>query len=524
MKKRPAALILALFLSFCLFSCAKEQTPEIPAAAPAEEALPEAPWCAVAVSFDKEEILIRGEKKRLSAKPFTENGTLFLPAGEIAALLGGSFVSAGDVWYLNFLGNVSAMMEEYNVLLFNTESFIMDSTPVLRESVLYLPAEGLGRALSMRVSLSAGQRICAFGSGEDMNEKQLAALRVSLGETPLPDVENAEIALISAQSGAPYDTLLTAAAARTLYAADKEGKISRLRLNADGELLREEVEIPERYPADGVFIAGKDGIFGASDGAFAGKVPETLLKEELREATARYMELSAQYALAGDENIPPLMEASLAAAGGELENKVYISDKNAPYPLTVFDGSGTEEETFRALYDKARVGDFLLFRAQGAGAEYGCFNHAALVIEKNEGELRLLQARGAQYGVGADLPMDILSFETLNSVDFWLGYGEIFLCTAGELNDAARQEMADFAYEKYNGSQFGYGGRLGLDEVNCTELVDDAYLHAGVDIIQGDYDSRLKEVLKGNTKNLVLIPDDLMFSGRAEVKEVWKRS
>ena len=64
---------------------------------------------------------------------------------------------------------------------------------------------------------------------------------------------------------------------------------------------------------------------------------------------------------------------------------------------------------------------------------------------------------------------------------------------------------------------------MGLAETNCTELIDEAYLTAGVDLIDGDYESRLKEVLKGNTKNLVLIPDDLLFSEKTRVIAVWKR-
>ena len=134
-----------------------------------------------------------------------------------------------------------------------------------------------------------------------------------------------------------------------------------------------------------------------------------------------------------------------------------------------------------------------------------------------------MQARGNEYGVGADLDMDYLSLDSLDSEEYFRKYGVIFLCGAGALSSAQRQEMGENAYEKYNGYQFGYGGRMGLEETNCTELIDEAYLTAGVDLIDGDYESRLKEVLKGNTKNLVLIPDDLLFSEKTRVIAVWKR-
>ena len=46
---------------------------------------------------------------------------------------------------------------------------------------------------------------------------------------------------------------------------------------------------------------------------------------------------------------------------------------------------------------------------------------------------------------------------------------------------------------------------------------------AGVSITDDNYETRLKEVLKGNTKNLVPIPDDLLLSRNVEVIGVWKR-
>ena len=83
--------------------------------------------------------------------------------------------------------------------------------------------------------------------------------------------------------------------------------------------------------------------------------------------------------------------------------------------------------------------------------------------------------------------------------------------------------MAWQAYSRFNGCQFGYGGQLGLEETNCAELIVEAYGQAGVDILEHHYETRLKEVLRGNTRNLVPIPDDLLCSEQVEVIALWKR-
>ena len=535
-------VLLALSLSLLLSSCAREaakqereaEKRQITQSSTEAQTVPAAqigealdiPWCALAVTFDGTQAFVRGEKTSLPRPPLVRDGVVYLPAGDITALLGGSFVRAKDVWYLNCQGNVSVMMEEYNVLLFNTDPFIMDSTPLLFDGELYLPTQGLGKALSMRVSVSPSQRVIALGSGEDLSEEQLRALRVSLGGEELPERENAYIAGLAQRTGAGYEELQSASLARTLYESGTDGRLFKLWTDCEGGIHKENVGLPESFSPEGVFILrgspGNAGLYDAVTGKEAGGDPEELLRQHLRSATARYMELLAAWQLEGDEKARSLMPAYLRAIEGQLEDGEDLADVQNRYETHVFDRSGTKE-AWQTLYEEAQIGDFMLFSAEGAGAQYGCFNHSSLIIGKENGVLRLLHARGSQYGVGADLEMDALSFESLCALDFYLNYGLVYLCTAGQLGESERVEMTRRAYEKYNGYQFGYGGRMGLEEVNCTELIDDAYMSAGVDIIDGDYDSRLKEVLRGNTKNLVLIPDDLLFSGNAEVKAVWKR-
>lgn len=484
-----------------------------------------APWCSFVLIFDEPFMLKDNEQYELETSCFTENGILYAPVGDIIARLGGSFVSTGDVWYINYKGNVSAVMEEYNVLLFNSDTFIMDSTPCVRNGVLFLPVQALGKALSMRVSLSPVQQICAFGSSDVLGEEELALLRMSLGFNEIEPWIGDDIVKLAQIYGADANLLWSHALERTLYVSDGDGHITQLWADVEGKIHRKEYEMSVLFPPNSIFVENskpENGLYDALTGSYVSETPEQIYKNELREATVRYMELLAASNIKNDETAKALLPAYEKAISGELSNEMYLSDKDDEYQTHIFDAEDNTS-AWQTLVDKAQVGDFLLFRAEQAGAEYGCFNHSALIVEKSENAMRLLHARGAEYGVGSLLDMDVLQYEDFFSEGYYSNYGEVFLCTSSELEDAKREGMVQNACDKYEGYQFGYGGRMGLREVNCAELIDDTYRTAGVPLVKAGQDSRLKEVLKGNTKELVPIPDDLMLSGNAEVKAVWKK-
>lgn len=544
--RKTISLLMIIALLFCLSGCKNAaESEEVPSAVyedASSDALESAPSVDVPLP-DAEDVLahsvvflygvdrvwINGEEYSLEIPTFLEDGVLFIPVPTVAVMLGASFVRSGDVYYLNKSGNVTAMMEDYNVVLVNSTSYVMKCTPKIREGVFCLPVEGLAKAFSMQISKYPTEEICVFeNESERLSNEMLCSLRAALGFPPGSRTENSELRQLAESCGEDYAKLERLAVEEKLWVSDERGVPSSVTIGDDGSLILQEYIINTAFPENSVLIQTKKAqetvLCDIKTGKEIAEPPDVLYTKELKAATGRYMELKAAYDILGDEIACVLQAAYLTAIGESLDAEAYRRDLADPYETGLF----TEENRqngWENLFAKAAVGDFLLFSADGAGPEYGYFNHSALIIEKDEtaGTLRLLHARGAEYGVGADLVMDYLAKESFETIDYYCSYGTIFLCRAGELTALEADKMVKEAYETYNGYQFGYGGRMGLAEVNCAELIDGSYNKAGIDIIDGDYESRLKDVLKGNTRNLVLIPDDLLFSGQTTVLAVWKR-
>ena len=475
--------------------------------------------------YDKADALLRGDACTLTAAPYVSRGVLYLPASELAVLLGGSSADAQDVWYFNCGGNISVVMPEYNVLLFNHESYVMEDIPENRDGVLYLPADGAAKMLSLRMQLSPPQQLCVLGLSGQLSAGELRRLKTALDGAANPESVNPEIAAAAEAGGISAETAEALALAHRLWQTDADGRITGLSLNAEGTLSRKDYILSQRFPPDTLYTAAEhaDHLTVLPGGQSGPKLPEVLSSEELRAASGRFMELSAAAMLCGDTNAAALSAHYREKLLRDTEDEVYRDDLAQPYQTALFAAGTDPEQAWNTLAEHAEAGDYLLFHAETAYAEYGYFNHAALILDKQGDTLHLLHARGSDQGVGADLDMDLLTWELMTSHVYYSDYDCVFLCESGALSPAAKEQMAREAYRKYNGYQFGYGGRLGLDEINCTELIQKAYASAGVEILADDYETRLRDVLRGNTRNLVLIPDDLMLSGRAEVKAVWKR-
>lgn len=535
MKKRfMAVLLLAVLL---LASCAKQ---EVPATLPTETMNPGAEEISApdgvsgeavqqlmahtAIFFPEHDTAyIRGNACQLPVAPFLENGVLYIPAAPVAAVFGGSFVTAEDFYYMNYMGNVSVMMEEYNVLLFNTDAIIMEKTPVVKDGVLCLPFSGLSKALSMTADKSVSQQVFLLGS-EGVSEELFAALRQTLLGDTRPYAPVPELQTMAERCDTEAAVLETAAKQKALWTSDGQGTICNVWLDDTGSLCRQRYEMSATYPPEQVFVSQGNTLVSLTDGTQWDTLPDEQYQRQLRQATGRYMELLAAQCVLQDGQAALLLEGYRSAVEGDLKNPVYMQDQNTPYETGIYTAA-SGEAAWNALVQAARPGDFLVFSASAAGPKYGYFNHSALILETDaqSGMLRLLHARSKENGVGADQEMDYLTFSGFADIAYYRNYDTVFLCRAGDLSQAQAKDMAWNAYEKFNNYQFGYGGRLGLEETNCAELITDAYHAAGVEILDSDDSSRLKEVLKGNTKNLVPIPDDLLLSGNVKVVAVWKQ-
>lgn len=471
---------------------------------------------------DVPEATIRGKVHTLFPAPFLQDGVLYLPAAAVTAALGGSFAASEDVYYINYLGNVTTLMAEYNVMLFNTEAVIMDSTPVVKEDVLCLPLTSLGRALSMQCARSPSQQVYVLGVQEPLTETEMSFIRQNCGQEARPYAP--VLTELAQTTGQSHTDLERAALARLLWQSDENGVISQLWMDDAGELHRQTYEMAHRFPAGQLFECRTEGLVSLFSGETVSSSPEELYRQQLRQATGRYMELLAAAQLLDDPIAATLLSGYRAALEGALDDATYLADQTEPYETGLYDTS-SGENAWNMLVRSAQVGDFLVFSAADAGPEYGFFNHSALILEvdPDEGRLHLLHARGIEYGVGSELEMDQLTFAGFVETPYYQSYATVFLCSAGELTPAQAAQMAADADDAFRGYRFGYGGRLGLEETNCAELIVDAYAAAGVYIADDHYETRLKQVLKGDTKHLVLLPDDLLLSQETEVIAVWTR-
>lgn len=468
-------------------------------------------------------VLVRGEAFSMEAPPFTESGVLYVPASACVYIRGASFVKTGDVYRINDRGKVTLAMEDYDVILVGGESLLLDASPVEKDGVFFLTAEGLGAALSSEISVTRDGFLCVFGSAGRIPQSKMNALSAYLGvavDSTLPE----EILSLGEKYGEDAERIAESALYGELWSGSADGDAVRYRLGFDGELSLTVMQMNYTFPEGKLMIEKAGQLYSADGKTVLCDLPGDIFARELKAATARYMELLAACHIKDDAEARLLAESYLNAVTGDLRDPVYASDREAPYSTGLYDAS-SGEAAFDRLFEAAQVGDVLTFSADGAGAEYGFFNHCSVIMEKNEETrtLRLLHARGFEYGVGADLEMDLLSYGSFDEIEYYSGYTTVFLCRARGVDVETKAALVGAAYEKYNGYSFGYGGRMGLEETNCTELVRETYLQAGVDLTDGDYESRLKEVLGGATKNIVMIPDDLLLSDKMQVIAVFVR-
>ncbi len=467
---------------------------------------------------------IKGKAYALPLAPFFEDGLLYVPVAPVCAAFGGSFVDAGDYYYINYLGNVSILMESYNILLFNSDAVIMDRTPILRQGNLCLPLSALGTALSRKYAKNTDAEVYVLGVQEYPSAQVLCQVRQQLlGESVASEPQEQLLALAQTYN-LDYAELEQAADLRNLFQSDAQGQICELWLDDVGELHTNTYTMSARFPENQVFVQQGNQLKSLCTGKTYSDTAEQLYCKELRQATGRYMELLAACTLNGDTTAMQLLNGYQNAIGGELSDPIYLADQAEPYDTALCDGR-TGRNGWEQLVSSARAGDFLVFSSENAGAKYGFFNHSALIldVDRTNGVVHLLHARSGELGVGSDSEMDKLSFDAFESVDYYENYNVVFLCRAGELSNDCAKELADSAAEKFRDYQFGYGGSLGLKETNCAELIVDAYAQQNISFLDNTYETRLKEVLKGNTKNLVPIPDDLLFSPVTEVLAVWTR-
>lgn len=482
------------------------------------------------------QMLVKGEWKDLPAPLIIEDGILYVPVQNVFEHLGASISKINDMLYISNNGVVSVLMEQYNIALINTSSLIMEATPIADGEVFYIPADAAGKILNTSGYHSVTQQMLVLGGqASALTEDDCRIIKEKWGLPVNSIPEIAGIRSLTGNTGYDYETLCTAAQAKKLYVSDDKGSIWSWKLNETGGLITKEIITAHVFEKNSVFIAGaggnEDRLYLNKNGKLTdvSDLPSIIWANEVQNAIGTYFAIKTGIEIEGRRDFSQMLEACRKAVDGDLKNTYYL-DYSIPSSeeIEIISKPQSDEhsrEQWSKLCASARPGDFMLFRCPDAGTEYGYFNHSALIldIDYDSETIRLLQARGAEYGVGADEKMDCLSYESLYNDSYWEATQMAVLCSGKGLSEEQKRMAANKAYGKFNGYQFGYGSWQGLKETNCAELIQDAYLEYGVRLVSGDASSRLKDLLEGNARNLVIIPDDLLLSENVALKAVWQK-
>lgn len=450
---------------------------------------------AVVLFSDSTDMLANGERKAAMHTMLVENGLFYVPVNGVAEYMGASLAEYEQMLYISSQGVLSVIAEPYNIALTGTTAEILRGCVMKREGCYYVPAQNLAALLHVPVVCSILQGTVIVGGLGEFTEEDIRKIRYEFGLEERKTTIAEELEKACGSQKAPMWQCLEALNRGCLYRTDMDGRIGRWELLADGSMRWEHMELDMRYEPNRLYMAGRESrsrqlYLAGKESDAVGWIPELQQEEELRE-----------------------------------EVKGRIEEKAARELSVYFHGfkkvqKEESDKLWEQLEKEAQPGDILLFHNPSSAARYGYLNHSALILEKSEQGLHLLQARGSEDGVGAEKEMDWLSYEKFHEKGYWQGNEVILL---GRVEDAprdVRNKLAREAPDFYKGYQFGYGSFRGQKETNCAELISETYDRAGIPILE-EKGSRLRMLLEGKAKNLVVLPDDLALSDKLKIRAFW---
>lgn len=450
-----------------------------------------------------------GKTEENQGTPFMKDQMLYLPVNLLAQEKHAPMVRTEDVWYINLQPNMYAMMEEYNIYLENQEPVNMRGCPVEKDGVLYMPSVDFAGLFSIRVQIQEEYGLAVIGASGFLDQGDWKNLAERLKIEKKRKTDDQVIEEWSRETGLDRNTVSILMKGGFLYRMDQAGRLWQCSYTDQGTY-RETLcsEIPDSGLSEGRYSTGEAGT--------------ELTKWDISKNL--YLERKKLYRIEEEKWIEQGPNPKTFEEEKIMESLSDFMIKKAEKDTGTQEGQ--EDFSFSTFIQEARPGDFLLFKAAGADPKYGYFNHSALIldVDKEKEKIHVLHARSAELGVGADEEMDTFGEAELLDSDYWEKYEWSYLCTPRENIEDKRDEITQKAYEKYKGYSFGYGSWLGKKETSCAEIIEESYEEAGITLVQEDTVSlRLKEVLSGKAKNMVVVPDDLLLGDRAVVKAVWKK-
>lgn len=446
--------------------------------------------------LDSEDMLLYGERIPALHPLKIRDGLLYAPVNGLAEYAGASLAEYDRMLYISSQGVLSVIAEPYNVALTGTTAEFLKGSVFQEDGCYYVPAQDLGKLLHVPVYADSFQGVVVvkglgdFEAADMARIKENLGLRKSLWEVPV------ELERLCEAQGLTEGECLEALNEGRLYRTDDKGQIGSWELLCDGSLRWDRIDLGDLYQPDRIYLAGRDSGRRYLYLAGEGKDPVSLIPELEREEELR-------------REARERIEEKACSQLSEAENLAFTK---------------VPEEESRAMWERlasmAEPGDLLLFHNPLSAARYGYFNHSALVLEKTEGGLHLLQARGSEEGVGSDKDMDWLDYGKFWEEGYWKGNEVVLLCRVEGVSRETAGKVAEEAPLFYRGYQFGYGGFRGLKETNCAELIADSYERAGIVLLEEE-GSRLRLLLEGRARSLAVLPDDLALSGRVVTKACW---
>lgn len=453
---------------------------------------------AIVIIEDSNVMSIYGEMKEVPGQLFYEDDILYIPVQGIAEYLGASMTVIEEVLYIGYQNVFSGIADGYNIALTGTTAALLEGNVLVRDEIYYLPARDFQTIFHIPIYYSAVQKVLVIGTSE-MTEEEIVEIRKKWKLPEETERIPEEFCNCCRRQGLDENEWLSALNGGRIYYSNQNGMIGKWKITVDGNLSWNLIELNQRFLPDTIYCSGVESnkrtlFLAGKEQKKVGLIPELLQEEELRIEMGEKIEKKAISDLKiGKEELPlPKVEESISL--------------------------------WENLKNEARPGDVLLFHNPLAAARYGYFNHAALILEKTQTGIRLLQARGSEDGVGSDKEIDLLDYEDFYKDGYWDGNETVILYRCDEIDETILEKMVRDASEYYQGYKFGYGGERGEKETNCAELVADTYDRAGVSLLEKDSGSRLRMLLKGETRNLIVLPDDLALSERLRAIAYWRLS
>jgi len=490
----------------------------------------------VVLFLDSSHMLVDGEIRKNDAAPFLHNGVMYASIDEAAKYLNARIIidEATKIVSIELNKYTCFFMLDFNIIVLNnSEPLIMPSKPIEKNGHIFMPVDVIAKAMNVPCFRDYNQGIAVLRGAKPLKDEDYIILMKYAGLKVNRPMNNKELDTIAVKPGG--EDIYSLSRASKLFASDATGKLFKWLLLDDFSLSKIPQDVAVDFPADTAFVSGegKDRVsmyIMGSDEPFS-PTPDEILKNDLRYSMGRFVKL--KFAQSGNSEQLKIFKDAVRGSfdGGFIQNKT-DDLQNGAYDEIV-NGTGTTDidtGTFRRdweqLCKKAAKGDVLLLRNKKSGDKYGYFNHAALIIDVDagNGKLHVLQARGSELGIGADLPMDYITINSFRDDSYWNKYDVIVLCKADGVNSDTGNIIASKAYEHFKDYDFGYGGFFGARQTTCVELINDSLKFGNVELISDkEYLSKLKRALDGDAASLILLPDDVALSDNVRIVSYLER-